>query len=263
MKIIPTCFELWVRYDWWVTAMKLSPETFCVLGSRLLGLLFAYSGHGTYGQATPRLLYSCLTGSNKLASNRQWVVSRSSTVVCLYLLGLEDQFSVTEDVDTFRSPQRDRWHPFSEISKAVTSNHVNMNSVWKSLETSCVCRWCSNSCFQRVRLQCWSVHLQFERVRPQRQNCSSSVPKLFVLSVKIVCPQHETRSSLAINMFICSAIRIWRLVAKTILSLVMNLFVCSVKSHLEVSSRDYLVASDERVRLLFVSWIRNPKKNRN
>ena len=34
----------------------------------------------------------------------------------------------------------------------------------------------------------------------------------------------------------------------------MNVFVCSVKSHLEVSSRDYCIASDERTRLLFGSW---------
>ena len=34
-----TCFELPVSYDWRVTAMKLSPETVRMLGSRLLGLL--------------------------------------------------------------------------------------------------------------------------------------------------------------------------------------------------------------------------------
>ena len=71
MKIIPTCFDLRVSYDWRVTAMKLSPEALRVLGSRLLGLLFTYSGRGTYGQATPRLLNSCVTGSDELASNRQ------------------------------------------------------------------------------------------------------------------------------------------------------------------------------------------------
>ena len=40
----------------------------------------------------------------------------------------------------------------------------------------------------------------------------------------------------------------------------MNMLVCSVKSYLEVSSRDYLVASDKRVRLLFGSWFGNPPK---
>ena len=53
--------------------------------SRLLGLLFTYPGHGTYVQATPRLL-----------NNWQWVVSRSST-----LLALKTNFSGMEDVDTF------------------------------------------------------------------------------------------------------------------------------------------------------------------
>ena len=37
----------------------------------------------------------------------------------------------------FGSPQHDRWHTFSEVSVAVTSNHVDINSVWKLLETSC------------------------------------------------------------------------------------------------------------------------------
>ena len=47
-------------------------------------------------------------------------------------------------------------------------------------------------------------------------------------------------------------------------SLAMNAFVCSVKSYLEVSSRDDFVASDKRVCLLFGSWFRNPpRKNRN
>ena len=42
--------------------------------------------------------------------------------------------------------------------------------------------------------------------------------------------------------------------AETISSLTMNAFVCSVKSYLEVSSRDCLVASNKRVHLLFGSW---------
>ena len=48
----------------------------------------------------------------------------------------------------------------------------------------------------------------------------------FVSNAKTVHPQHKTRSSLAINMFVCSVIR-----------------------NLEVNSKDYLVASDERIRL--------------
>ena len=93
---------------------------------------------------------------------------------------------------------------------------------------------------------------------------SSLAPKAFVSSTKIVCPQHKTCLLLAINMFACSVIRIWRWVPRTISSLAMNVFICSVKSYSEVSSRDYLIASNKRVRLLFGSWFRNsPKKNRN
>ena len=40
----------------------------------------------------------------------------------------------------------------------------------------------------------------------------------------------------------------------------MNAFVYTVKSCLEVSSRDCLIASDKRFRLLFRSWFRNPQK---
>ena len=45
----------------------------------------------------------------------------------------------------------------------------------------------------------------------------------------------------------------------------MNAFICSVKSYSQVSSRDYLVASDKHFRLLFGRWFRTPppqKKNR-
>ena len=42
--------------------------------------------------------------------------------------------------------------------------------------------------------------------------------------------------------------------------LAMNVFIYSVKSYSEVGSRDYLVASNKRVRLLFGSWFRNPSK---
>ena len=76
MKIICTCFELRVRYDCRVTAMKLSPETLCVLGSRLLGLVFMYPGRGKYGQATShtwttKLVCYRLLVCDELASNRQ------------------------------------------------------------------------------------------------------------------------------------------------------------------------------------------------
>ena len=41
----------------------------------------------------------------------------------------------------------------------------------------------------------------------------------------------------------------------------MNVFVYSVKSYSEVGSRDYLVATNKRICLLFGSWFRNsPEK---
>ena len=57
----------------------------------------------------------------------------------LYLLGLEDQFSATEDVDSlpFESPQRGRKRPFSEVSITVTSNHLA--SVVAIAVCVCVC----------------------------------------------------------------------------------------------------------------------------
>ena len=70
-----------------------------------------------------------------------------------YLLGLEDQFSPTEDVDSlpFESPRCGRKRLFSEVSITVTSNHLDVasyiNSVRKSLVASCVCVWLK---FERV-----------------------------------------------------------------------------------------------------------------
>ena len=162
-KIIPTCFELWVSYDWRVTPMKMSAETLHMLGSRLLGLLFTYSRRGMYGQGTPRLLNSCVTGCDELASNRQWVVSRRLTIVSSIYLALKTNLVQRKMLIPFGSPQCDRWHPFSKVSKAVTCNHVDIpvNSVWKSLETSCVCvcvcvcvcDWSSNARFQSICFQ--------------------------------------------------------------------------------------------------------------
>ena len=90
---------------------------------------------------------------------------------------------------------------------------------------------------------------------------SSLVPKAFISIARSVCPQQKMCSSLAINMFVCNVIHIGRWVAKTILLLAMNVFICSVKSYSEVSSRNYLVASDIRVRLVFGIWFRNPQKD--
>ena len=82
----------------------------------------------------------------------------------------------------------------------------------------------------------------------------------FIFSAKSVRSQHKTSLSVAINMFVCSVIRIWRWVAETISSLAMNGFICSVKSYSEVSSRDYLITSNKRVHPLFGSWFSNPPK---
>ena len=62
------------------TALKLSPKTLCILGRRLLGLLFMYSRHGTYSQATPGLLNACVTGCNEYDS-KQLQENRTSTLV--------------------------------------------------------------------------------------------------------------------------------------------------------------------------------------
>ena len=89
---------------------------------------------------------------------------------------------------------------------------------------------------------------------PARKALVSSAKsvRLQLKSVRLQTMQHKTRSSLA-----------------------MNAFVGSVMSCSEVSSRGYLVASDQHVvcsvisnlelkRVVFESWFRNPpKKNRN
>ena len=53
----------------------------------------------------------------------------------------------------------------------------------------------------------------------------------------------------------------WRWVAESISSLAMNTFVCSVKSYLEVGSRDYIVASKEFVFYLEVGLV-TPQKEK-
>ena len=81
---------------WPQNCQLLSPKMHCVLGRRLLGFLYNYSRHGTYSQATPRLLN---------AWNSE---SKSLTIVCSIYFSLEDQFSATEDavvdLDSFCIP---------------------------------------------------------------------------------------------------------------------------------------------------------------
>ena len=49
-----------MSYDWRARASKWSLKMLCVLGHRLMGLLFNYSRHSTYSQAKPGLLNACI-----------------------------------------------------------------------------------------------------------------------------------------------------------------------------------------------------------
>ena len=60
----------------------------------------------------------------------------------LYLLGLEDQCSSTEDAVVYLDTLLDLLRMISPISEERSgdySNHLNINSAWKSLLASCVC----------------------------------------------------------------------------------------------------------------------------
>ena len=103
----------------------------------------------------------------------------------------------------------------------MTSNHVHTISVWKSLETSSVRSVASCVCVSLKLERAFStrsspsalydVDLQLERVRLQCQKCSSPTQNSFVASDKHVRLHCD--------------------------------------SYLKESSKDYLVASNERVRL--------------
>ena len=69
----------------------------------------------------------------------------------------------------------------------MTSNHLDISFVWKSLVASCVCVW-----------------LKFERTF---STCSSPARNAFVSNAKCTSPdEHKTRSLLAINAFACNVI---------------------------------------------------------
>ena len=68
-----SCLGLCTSYDWRATALELSPKMHRILVYRLLGLLFMYSGHGMYSQATPWLVKACITVCDEFASNQLWV----------------------------------------------------------------------------------------------------------------------------------------------------------------------------------------------
>ena len=90
--LLPGIFLFWVGVSHeWATASKPSSRTPRSLACRLLGLLLTYFRSGMYSQAIPWLL-------NKQKFDYSFH----------YLLGLEDQFSATEDtvvhVETFWIP---------------------------------------------------------------------------------------------------------------------------------------------------------------
>ena len=66
-------------YDWWATAMKQSSNMQNVLMPILLWLRLMYSECGMNSQDTSRLLNTCITGCNEIASN-ELCVSRSLTI---------------------------------------------------------------------------------------------------------------------------------------------------------------------------------------
>ena len=153
MKIIHTCFELGVSYDRRVTAMKLSPN-YLHNASRALKLTSGASFHVFQSWH----IWSSHTQTTELfCYNRQWswVVSRNLTIVSLFTWLWRP---ILCNGIPFKAPQHDKWNRFSEVSIAVTSKDFGKNSVWKSLETSCVCsylcvhHWPSSTRFQRIRL---------------------------------------------------------------------------------------------------------------
>ena len=81
-----------------------------------------------------------------------------------------------------------------------------------------------------------------------------------VSSIKSTCLHYKTRSSLAINLFVGSAIHIWRWLAETISLLVMSAFVYKVNSCLEVSSKNCLLVSDKCFCLLLEVGLETPQK---
>ena len=122
-------------YDWWVTASKLCPKTHHILIWTLLVLLFMYSRCGTYSQATPELLNTCITRCDKFASNQRWVNSSLTIVFSIYLV-LNTNFLQWKTLlcaymyISFASPQCDnacfqRW-------VAVTSNHLHIKVLFGS-----------------------------------------------------------------------------------------------------------------------------------
>ena len=157
-------------------------KTLCMLGL-LLGLLFIFSGRGTYSQVTPRLLNTCVTGCDELSSNQQWVFGKQKFGYNFFIyLAVKTHLVQWKK---FRSSQHDNTRFLSWV--AVTSNHLNVNSVRKSLVASCLCMcvWMKFKC-------AFSTH--------------SSPALMFISSTKRFRLQCLQCLSLGINMFVCSVI---------------------------------------------------------
>ena len=118
----------------------------------------------------------------------------------------------------------------------MTSDLLDISFVWKLL---CVC-----------------LRMKFKHAF---STCSSPMPKVFISRPA------QTHLSLVINTFACSVL------LEAISLLAINMFVCSVILCSEVSSRGYLVASDDMFicsvilylvvkRVVFENWFRNPPK---
>ena len=153
----------------------------------------------------------------------------------------------------FGSPQRDSVCFWRLI--AVTSDHLGISCDCKSLKASCVC-------VEEVQTRVFSVFISSAKlVHLQCQKCLSPGKNTFVASDTCKC--------------CLSAVwyRIRRWMAEAISLLAINAFVCCVIWCLEVSSRDYLVASNKCIlleymisylevkRVVFEYWFRNiPKK---
>ena len=130
----------------------------------------------------------------------------------------------------------------------------------------CVCVWLKFQHAFSIRsspaVQCSSpaqntfvsmcVWLKFQHAFSIRSSpalqCSSPAQNTFVSNVKSAHPQHKTRSSLAINLAVRGQC-----------DLHLEVFVYIVKSCSEMSSRDCLIASDQRFCFLFGSWLETPR----
>ena len=69
-------------------ATPLSPSAQDILVQQLLWLLFLYSGHGKYSQATPGQLNLCVTSCDKFASMHQFKLCASRSLTVVFFINL-------------------------------------------------------------------------------------------------------------------------------------------------------------------------------